>query len=159
MPEPIEFRILQNLQTALLAISVAGGYHYSVAAGAVKLDPNHDVETLTPPSGPRPFIIVQLQPEAWEYRERPSQVHLVVPAIIHWFHDSDPTDDNSRLQTFLRGCADVEQAIAIDLTRGGGAVDTRIVGRAIDPAIDGSQVWAMVAVEIALRRTYGVPNA
>lgn len=158
MPEPIEFRILQNLQTALLAISVAGGYHYTVAAGAVKLDPNQNVEALIASGGPRPFVVLQLQPETWEY-DPANQARLVLPVTIHWISDSTPTDDTSRLQTYLRGCADVEQAIAVDITRGGYAFDTKIVKRELDLAVDGSQVWAMVDVEIALRRTYGAPNA
>lgn len=158
MPEPIEFRILQNLQTALLAISVAGGYHYTVAAGAVKLDPNQNVEALIAPGGPRPFVLLEVAPEAWKYFPA-GEVRLVLPVTIHWISESTPSDDNSRMQTFFRGCADVEKAIAVDPGRGGNAMDTRIVRREFETAVDGSQVWAQIETEIALRRTYGSPNA
>ena len=159
MAEPIEWLVLQDLQTALRAIAISDGYHFDVQALAVKLDPDQKVEDLIAPGGPRPFLILQPQPDTWDYRERPAQAHIILPITVHWISDTVQTDDDSRLRTFLRGCADIEQAIARDITRGGLAVDTRIVKRELDLAVGGSQVWAMVDVEIALRRTYGAPNA
>jgi hypothetical protein len=158
MPEPNEYQIVLNLQTALLAITVVGGYHYDVAALAVKLDPNQDVEALLAPAGPRPFVVLEVKPERWEYFPA-SQLRLVLPVTIYWVHDSDPTVDLSRLRTYLRGCADVERAIAVDITRGGRAVDTRIVKRTHDAIGDGAQVWAVVDTEIITHRTFGAPDA
>lgn len=159
MPEPIDLQIVQHLQAALGAMRVADGYHFDVAATAVKLDPNHQVEDLIAPTGPRPFVILELTPdEGWEYQPA-EQLHLALRVTIHWVSDSTPTDDNSRLQTYLRGCADVERAIAQDVTRGGLAVDTRIVKRLYDTAVDGAQVWAQIDVEITLYRQYGAPDA
>jgi hypothetical protein len=86
-------------------------------------------------------------------------VRLVLPWTVHWVHESTPTSDDSRVQTYLRGCADIERAIAIDPGRGGRAIDTRIVKREFEAEVDGSQVWAMVDLAIALRRTYGQPDA
>ena len=157
-PEPIDYQIVRNLQTALQAIAVGSGYHYTVAATAVKLDPNQNVEALIAPDGPRPFIVLELTPETWAYYPA-SQVRVVMSLTIHWVSESIPTTDESRLQTYLRGCADVERAMAIDVTRGGLAVDTRIVKRAFDTAIDGAQVWAMVDVALSLHRTFGAPDA
>ena len=158
MSEPREFRIVQNLQAALLAISVTAGYHFDVDSLAVKLDPNCDIESLIAPNGPRPFVLLQVLPEQWEYR--PSmRVTVTLPVVVHWVSDSIPTDDDSRLQTFFRGVADVEQALTQDITRGQLATDTRIVKRTFDTAVDGSQVWAMVEAEIRIDRTYGAPNA
>lgn len=156
MSEPRELQVLQHLQAALQAISVAGGSYYDLAALAVKLDPNVNVESLIAPDGPRPFIVLEWKPDAWEYAPA-SQLRLTLKPVVHWVSESVPTDDTSRLQTFLRGCADVERAIAQDTSRGGLAVDTRIVGRTLDLAVDGAQVWAVVDVEIHTRRTYGSP--
>lgn len=156
--DPIEYQIVRNLQTALQAISVAGGYHFDVVATAVKLDPNHKVDDLIAPGGPRPFVILELTPERWTYFPA-SQLKLALPLTIHWVSDSTPTADDSRMQTYLKGCADIEQAMAVDVTRGGLAVDTRIVRRTFDTAVDGAQVWAMIDVVINLHRTYGSPNA
>lgn len=155
--DPREYQIIRNLQAALQAISVAGGYHFDVTAVAVKLDPNHKVEDLIAPDGPRPFIIVELTAERWQYFPA-SELKLVVPVTIHWVSDSVPTVDESRMQTYFKGCADVEQAIALDTGRGGLATDTRIVRRTFDTAVDGSQVWALLDAAITVNRTYGQPN-
>jgi len=156
MPEPIDYQIVLNLQAALQAISVASGYYYNVAGAAVKLDPNQGVDALIAPDGPRPFVVLELLPERWEYFPA-NEVRIVHPVTIHWVSTSSPTTDESRLQTFLRGCADVEQAIAVDTTRGGLATDTRIARRTFDTALDGAQVWAMVETEILVHRTFGAP--
>ena len=156
--DPIEFRIVQHLQTALLAISMAGGYHHDVTALAVKLDPDQNVEALIAPDGPRPFLVLDPQPETWDYAEMPNMVHLVFPVTVHWIGAAVPDDDDSRLQSFFRGCADIEQAITQDGERGGLAVGTRIVKRTLDLAVGGTQVWALVDLEIHVRRTFGQPN-
>ena len=158
MPEPIEYLVLTNLQTALKAITVGAGFFFTVAAAAVKLDPNQAAAQLVPPGGARPYIVIEVRPERWEYFAA-SEVRLVLPWTIHWVHTSDPTVDESLMQTYFRGCADIEQAIAKDMGRGGYAIDTRIVKREREIDEDGSEVWAMVDIEIALRRTYGQPNA
>jgi len=155
--DPIEFRIVQNLQTALLAIAVASGYHYDVAAATVKLDPNQGVEALVAPDGPRPFLVIEVQPETWAYYPA-GDVKLRMPLTVHWVSESTPTDDTSRMQTFFRGCADVEQAVAVDIGRGGLATDTRVVRRTFDTAVDGAQVWALVELEVLVHRTFGQPN-
>lgn len=159
MPEPIDFQIVQDLQAALGAMSVSTGYHYTVAVTAVKLDPNHEVEDIIAPTGPRPFVILELTPdEGWEYQPA-EQLVFRLPLTIHWVSDSTPTDDASRMQTYLRGCADVERAITRDITRGGLAQDTRLVKRTFDTAVDGAQVWAQIDLEIFVYRTYGAPDA
>jgi hypothetical protein len=155
--DPIDYTIVRNLQTALQAMSVRTGFHYDVGGTAVKLDPNHDVEKLIAPDGPRPFVILELKPETWTYQPA-GRVVVVLPVTIHWVGESTPTEDASRLQTYLRGCADVERAIARDHTRGGLAVDTRIVKRTCDESTSGAQVWALIDVEIKLHRIYGAPD-
>lgn len=157
-PTPAEYQIVKNLQAALLAISLSAGYHFDVARLAVKLDPNHDVDSLIAPDGPRPFIVVEMNPDEWQYS--PARlVSLTLPFTINWISDYVPTDDDSRIFTFLAGCADVERAIAGDISRGGLARDTRIVKRSYDTAVDGAQVWARVEGVILTRRTYGQPDA
>ena len=159
MAEPIDYLIAQHLQTALRGMAVASGYHYTVTSVAVKLDPDQNVnELIKSNNGPRPIVILQVKPEAWDY-QKSSRVRLIWPIAIHWVGESDPTDDNSRMRTYLRGCADVERAITIDISRGGRAVDTRIVTRTMDGSIGGAAVWAIIDVEIHLYRTFGAPDA
>lgn len=153
---PIEYRIVRNLQTALQAITVAGGYHYTVTGTAVKLDPDQGAEALVRPDGARPFILIEQQDENWAY-DQANEVKLVLPLTLHWVSDAAPATDEARLEMFYKACADVEQAIAVDITRGGLATDTRMKKRRIDmPA--GTRVWALIDIEINLRRQYGLAN-
>ena len=157
MPEPIDYQIVRNLQTALRAITVAGGYHYDVASLAVKLDPNQDIEQLIGDQALRPFVILEPTPGTWEYQPS-KRVKLTIPVTIHWVQESDPTVDESRLLTCCRGVADVEQAIAVDIFRGALAIDTRITRVRFETVPDSAQVWVMVEIEISLIRIYGQPN-
>ncbi len=154
--DPIAFRIMQNLQSALKNISVAGGYHHDIAVLAVKLDPNHDVESLVGDESLRPFIILEYKSHSFEYQPA-SQIITKIPVSIHAVDDSDTSDDDSWMRTYLRLCADVEQAIAVDTTRGDLAADTRILDIAVH-RIAGSEVWAETACEIRVYRTFGEPN-
>ena len=154
--EPLELRIAQNLQTALRSISVANGYHHDFAELAVKLDPNQDVESLIGDEKLRPFLILELPPDAYEYFPA-KQIRLLMPFVIHAINNTDPTEDDSKLTNYLRLCADVETAIAVDITRGALVTDTRILEREMHE-FDGQQVWAMVKGEIRVHRTYGEPN-
>ncbi len=156
MPEPIEYRIVQNLQAALLAISVAGGYHYDVAALAVKLDANQSVEDLIGDAALRPFYILEALPDQFVYQPA-SRVRIAMPVTVHAVHDSDATVDESWVRTYFRLCADIEQAVAVDITRGGLATDTRIAAREFR-TFNGSQVWAMVKGSVNVPRVYGAPN-
>ncbi len=157
--EPIEYQVVRNLQTALFAITLAGGYHYSIGATAVKLDPNADIEALIGDQALRPFVILEVQPDSWLIGgTSKNRAEIKLPVTIHWVSEADELDDEARILTFFRGCADVERAITVDITRGNLAFDTRIVQRRLDRVIDGSQVWAMVDVDIAVKREYGQPD-
>lgn len=157
MAESIEFQIVKDLQAALLGIAIAAGFHSDLQALAVKLDPDQNVEDLIGAEAKRPFVILELTPDEFTYQ--PALVTTItMPLTIHVVSDFDPTDDDSFLRTYLRGCADVEQAIAADVSRGGLAVDTRILSREFQK-FEAAQVWAMVKTEVRVRRRYGAPNA
>lgn len=165
--DPIEYRVIRDVQASLRQIAIIDGYHHDVAGLAVKLDANQGVEDLVGPNGPRPFIVLEPKPETWDYSVSGEQVVqgvafdqvlLRMPLTVHWINDSDPNVDESRLQTFFRGCADIEQALAIDVTRGGLALDTRVTRRTYDEAFDSAQVWAMVEIEMRIYRALGHPN-
>ena len=162
MAEPLEFQIVQNLQTALRSISVADGYHHDIGALAVKLDADHDVESLIGENPLRPFLVLELPPDTYEYFPA-EQIRLLMPFKIHAVNDTRPVnetaprDDDALLKTYLRLCADVEQAIAVDETRGSLATDTRILRREMHE-LEGQQVWAMLTGEIREQRKYGAPN-
>lgn len=157
--DPRELAIVQDIQTALRAAVAGSTYHYTLASAAVKLDPNHAAEELDSPSGPRPYALIEIGDLTHEFRDaRAGEVQVALPLTIHWYHDTDPTDDASLLSTFFKGCADVETALTQDITRGGRAVDTRVTGRALGLAASGARVWAGIDVEVSIWRAYGTPN-
>lgn len=155
---PSEYQILAHLKAALQQMSIAGGYHFDVIADAVKLDPNCEVELLIAPDGPRPYVVIEVKPDSWTFSPG-NRANILLPVTIHWVSDSVPTDDVSRALTFFQGCADVERAIAVDVSRGALAQDTRITKRSYATALDGAQVWAQVDVELPTRRVYGQPDS
>lgn len=159
MPAPIDFLILANLQQALQTIAVGDGYHFDVRGTAVKMDPNQNVEELVELDDPmRPFIAIEVLPLVFEYQPA-KRVKVRRPVKVHWVKESRPERDEDLLETFARGCADVEKAIAVDITRGGHAIDTRITGATLNRDEDGSEVWVEIDAEVQLIRTYGEPNA
>lgn len=157
MSEPVDFLAIQDLQTALQAIREHSGYFYGVASSAVKLDPNQAVEALVVPGGPRPFALIEVKEDAMTFVEKPDGIAHLFRLTIHWVSESEATDDADRMRVFFRGCADVETAITQDRSRGGLAFDTVIRRRRLDTGVDGSQVWALIDVDLEIRRTYGTP--
>lgn len=157
MADPIEYRIVRNLQTALRGISSAGGYHHDVAALAVKLDANSSVEDLIGDSALRPFFILELPPDVFAEYQGAKRLRILMPFVVHAVTDSDATVDEDWVKTFYELCADVEQAMAVDITRGGLATDTRVLKREFQ-TYNGRQVWAMVNGEIRVPRVFGLPN-
>lgn len=154
MTEPIGYQIVLNLQAALLAATVASGYYYDIVASAVKLDSNVDIAALIGDQALRPFVILEVLPEEREYSPA-NVVKVRMPVNIHWISETADLDDVARMQTFFRGCADVERAITRDITRGGLATDHRIIDCTLDRTIDGAQVWAVIKTSILHRRVYG----
>lgn len=157
MQVPAEYQVLTNLRDAIAAIRVGDGYYYDVRGTGVKLDPNSDVESLVAAGGPRPFVLIELTSDQWQHMPA-MRSRIEVAATIHWVHDSDPTRDADRIQTYLQGCSDIEKVIIADLQRGGLVIDTRIVRRTFDTAVDGSMVWASIEIVMPTIRTFGDPD-
>lgn len=156
MPDdPLEFTSIKALQTRLGTISTSSGYHYTVEAIAVKLDPDHEVEQLVTDQGdaldkpPRPFFILELPPDSFGQYFGGGQVNIPIPFIVHAIHDTNPQDDDARLRTYKRLVADIEKAVASD--------DRRILARSMRE-LGTNEIWVQVAGEIALTRGYGAPN-
>lgn len=154
--EPLALRIVQNIQAAVRGIRVSQGYHHTVGAVAVKLDPNHNVEALIGDEQLRPFFIIEMLPETFEYVPA-GGVWVTMSGIVHGVHTSDVESDDDWMTTYYRLCADIERALTQDLTRGGLVPDTRIESTAFR-ARGGAEVWAQVPIVIRLRRQFGSPN-
>lgn len=151
MADPIELQIVQSLQQAMQSVTVGDGYHYDVRGTAVKLNPDHDVEPLVEEGAPRPFVTLEVTPEAWVYQPA-NRVKLEMPVRVHWFDETD-LDGDVLLQMAYRAYSDIERAVTRDLRRGERAVDTRITQRAA--VMQGSSVWVAVDLLVTVIRTFG----
>lgn len=166
--EPREYRILANLAAAIAGASLEGGYYYALDDRAVRLDVEAGMEELLAAGAPRPFVLIEVGDEPWEYFAD-GEIRLELPVDVYWVHSGRPPADallgepgpielDYRAKVYWRGCADVERAIAVDPGRGGDAVDTRIVGRSWEAPVDGQDVWAHLKLRIKLHRRLGDPS-
>lgn len=156
--EPVDYQIVQAVQTALQAIDDSDGVSYvKMPVGAVRLDPDVDVDTLLLPDGPRPFALIEVLADRRVYRKY-NDVKITLPLRVHWVDDVDQTDDSSRIRTFLRAVADVERAVRSSQAGALGAlaIESLVTDRELVP-MDGGRMWAVVSLEIEYERPHGQP--
>ena len=158
MADPIEYDIVLDIQRALQAISVAGGYHHDVEKTAVSIDPQDHIEVLTGSRARTPFMIVEVSPGRSIRYFPGTQMLELIPVDITAAGNAQPLVATSRVQTFERLCADIEQALTVDVTRNGKATDTRVLEKQMGMMVGGQRVIAVVQIEVRLYRTYGKPN-
>lgn len=158
MPEPIEHDIILDMQTALRAISIAGGYFHDVDSQAVSIDPADHLEILTGTLARTPFFIIEVSPARRMQYFPAKQLLEVIPIDITAASDAQQLDPSSRVNTFERLAADVEQALVVDITRGNRVSDTRIVDKQMGMMVGAQRVIAVVQTEVRLHREFGKPN-
>ena len=129
---------------------------------ALKLDPDVDVESLIAPDGPRPFGLLELGDETWDYDEKGRGVAgiLTMPFTVHFVGEISPAvADESRLREHFKGCADIEQALGTDATMNSlGALGAwvQIARRRLSGT--GSLVWSSVDGSVKRRYVFGQPK-
>lgn len=159
MAVPREYLIVLNIQAALQAMRTRDGYHFNVEQIAIKLDANDDVESRIGDYAVRPFTVLQVNPDGWKVGgSRPNRADIVMPMTIFWMNETEDQTDTGRMLMFYQGFADVERALARDITRGSLAQDTLITSRTMRDREAGAQVWAQVDFEVRTCRTYGEPD-
>ena len=155
--DSVHLAILQDLQAAVRGINGPPTYHFTVKAASVVLDPG--VQITNVPSTELPYVVIE--PDS-----RGTFTYLPSMRVREAFHvlltaraDAPTGLDTSRKVTTWESLqADLEVAVTRDITRGGHAIDTRIVQ--VEPACDaGAGVMTLVRMllRIALIRTYGQP--
>lgn len=168
--ESREYLIVKALQTALLAISTAAGYHATLPPLAVRLDPENDIESLIAETRARAgtvdrsFALLSFPSDAFDYGAAAGAEHghvvIAMPFNVSWVQRIDPASDDVRLQTLYRIFADVETALeprALLRELSGLATDVRILSRTdINP--NSSEIWAVLTGTVRIKRAYGAPN-
>ena len=158
MPEPIEYDIVLDYQSTLRTISVVGGYFHDVDTNAVSIDPADHFEMMTGTLLYSPYILIEIS-SARPPKYFPAMQMLEVLSVdITVVADAVQLVAASRYQTYERLAADVEQALVVDITRGGRVSDTKIVDRQMLWTAGGQRVVAAIQTEARLHREYGKPN-
>jgi hypothetical protein len=154
LPEPNEYQMVLNLQAALLAIAVASGYYHDLSPTAVRLDANANIEELIGENQVRPFVLINVLPETRTYSPA-MRVDIATPIEIHFVNEPPDPDDATRLREFFRARADIERAVTRDITRGGTAIDTKILDNSLEQVDGTSLVWTKTQLRVLSRRVYG----
>jgi hypothetical protein len=157
MPESIRYRILLNLQAALQAISIAGGYFYDVADEGVSIDPTVNLLTAAPLEAD-PFFVVM--PELGATRRYQPAFQIRDELVFSINARKDMTDQYSRVERPLiweRLAADVEKAVRVDPSRGGLVMDTLLGEPQPFVGVGSPAVLLVNTVRMPIHRTFGDP--
>lgn len=156
MADPQRLLIQQDLATALRAMTVAGGYTYTVQAGSVTLDP---VSLETVPPGMLPACYVHADTGSERQFQPADRIKDRYRYTIVWRADAVGHDMDRKTKVFERMSADLEKALTVDITRGGHAIDTRL-----DPPDAplmqlgaGQVVIGVQTLTVVTRHVYGQP--
>ena len=159
MPDSVEYDIALDLQAALQAISIAGGYNFDVEAAAVSLNPDDFTpEILLGSVLHDPFFLILGEAGRSIRYSGANQLLELVPFTIFAATDVELLDPLSKLAAIQQLHADIETALVVDVTRGGRATDTRIVDKQHDTPTGSRRVLVIVQVHVRLHRQYGAPN-
>lgn len=158
MAEPIEYRILLNIQDAIQAISTGGGYHFTVDDAAVSIDPVDAIEVILGRTVLDPYFVLEIGSAGRPNYQRSEQMLEIVPVSIIAVANATQLDVVSRVKTYERLCADIEKAVVVDHTRGALATDTRIVNKQMNVNTGSARVVAIVQLEVRVYRQFGKAN-
>jgi len=157
--DSVRLAILKDLQTAVRTINGPPLYHTTVKASSVVLDPG--VQITNVPSTELPWVVIEPDSRGTPHYLPSMRVRDEFHVLITARADA-PTglDPSRKVTTWEALLADLEVAVTRDITRGGLAIDTRIVQ--MEPACDagaGVMTFVRMLLRIPLIRTYGQPAA
>jgi hypothetical protein len=144
--------ILQNIKTALEAITVAHGYNNTVASVQRWAQKGNILQSV-------PAIIINSGQE--EKRQEPNpQVTCKFTVYLDVWTRQDDTDTTPSDQVVSGLLLDVEKALMADYTRGGYAGDTRVMNNVPFETVDGMPSFGVqIEVEIIYKHLLTDPAA
>lgn len=149
-------RIIDAILAVLRGMTDESVYHYPVTTPeAVTADPA--VNPLTEDNVDLPFYKVEPTPEG--RREFFPAMQLVENFRLNIMarYDADTSDPLSRMVVWENLAADLEVALAVDITLGGLAYDVRVLEPQPVIVVGSATVVLMQPIEVRYHRTYGVP--
>lgn len=133
-----------------------GGYNYTVVSSSVTLDPAKNL--LTAPAGDGPWYQIEPVPDG-------SIEYFPALQLVHEFrinitgrHTADPSTPEGKVDVWESMIEDLEKVLAVDITRSGLVVDTRMAGEPRPFVGVGSDaVFVVFPIQCRLHRTSGLP--
>lgn len=150
--------ILANLTTTLRGMTIAGGYHWDVKASSVVNDPVV-LETVSPTELPFFYVSFAGGDGRRDYQMNRILKERIAFIIVGRMPNANGLADDRKLETYANGVADLEKAIAVDISRGGHAIDTQLA-QPDEPLVGIGQQNMVIVVQrltVLTRRTYGKP--
>jgi hypothetical protein len=149
-------QVLERVVDRLKAITIAGGYHYTVKPGSVVTDPTNLFNVA---ETELPFTVV-------EPSNRGDRDYHPANQLEEWFRvllttrlSAPGTDPHRKVQAGENWLMDLERTLTVDITLGGLLFDLRLM--APDAAAVGlgtnHTVIVLQEVECHFHRTYGAP--
>jgi hypothetical protein len=156
MADSRRLAVLKAIKAVLEGISGAG-YNYPVAAAQhVSTDPTNLLVAAAP--GNSPLYVVEPDPNGRRDFHPAMQVVEFVRGTITGRRDvGDVLDPNARAAAWEGMAADVEKALAADVTLGGLLYDLRLMPPQPFVGVGSPIVMVVVPFEARLHRTYGEP--
>lgn len=155
MAESNRFLLLQDVQTALRAISVAGGYFFDVENDAVSLDPMNQIAAMTGELLYDPFFVIELAPTEDPPLFPSSQLIDELVIRISAATDAEQLEDDGLLKAFTRLTSDIEKAVEVDVTRSGLCSRHTMGGCQMGLIAGTTRVFAVCETNARVHRTHG----
>lgn len=160
MADSQRLSVRKNIQAALQAMTINGGYHWDVRADSVVRDPValDFVSTTETPF----FVLGQLEPmKNTGARAFLPALQLEDELLMNIFVrvDAPGSNPNRKDDAAEHMLADIEKALTVDITRGGYAIDTRLhqPPAAVIGLPTEDRMILTQPVEIRVQRSYGQP--
>ena len=146
---------LEAIADRLKAMTVAGGYHWTVKATSVHLDP---INLLALPETELPAFLVETSDNVREFMPAnclEDEFDVLITGVVH----ANGTEVDRKTKAGENFIGDIEKTLCIDITLGGLLFDLRVVKA--DPVLAGigtqNKVVVMVIVRCSQHREHGLP--
>lgn len=157
MADSLRLQVLKALKAALEQINgPVGGFVYNVThESMVTLDPT--VNLMTVNNVDLPMFVVEPTPDGNRDFHPAMQVRDVFRVNVHARADADEANPMARAQVWEDLAADVERALAANVTLDSLVYDCRCLQPAPFVGVGSPVVIVVIPLEIRFHRTYGAP--
>jgi hypothetical protein len=142
--ETVRERILDNIKTTLEGVTQANGYNFDFTPDTVQRWTMHGNRMVD-----MPMVIISPGDEDESSNPHPYE-ECVMSVFLDIFHVTDEEDPVSTDTYLNRLQGDIKKAVIEDVTRGGEAIDTDVVGTTPFETIE-SQPHAGLIMELRIR--------